>query len=186
MVGQLAKARGLRVIGVAGGADKCNLAVNEFGFDVCLNHRDYSDERELRKALQDVCPDGVDIYFENVAGKVMLAVTPLMNVGGRIPVCGMIGWYNSGALGANAGGDKDNLPKLWRTILVNRLSVNGFIISDHWEKYPQFLKEVSPMIESGQVSYKEDITVGLKNAPQAFMKMLEGGNFGKQIVQVKM
>lgn len=184
MVGQLAKARGLRVIGVAGSSEKCDLAVSTFGFDACLNHNDYQDEKSLRTALAGLCPNGVDIYFENVAGKVMLAVLPLMNVGGRIPVCGMISWYNAGALGANASGDKDNLPKLWRTILVNRLSVNGFIISDHWDKYPDFLKEAAPLLATSAVTYKEDITNGLENAPQAFRNLLKGGNFGKQIVKV--
>lgn len=184
MVGQIAKARGCRVVGVAGGAEKCAMAVDTFGFDECLDHRACADGREMRAALAEACPDGVDIYFENVAGKVLEGVLPLLNVGGRVPVCGMISWYNAGALGGNAGGEKDQLPKLWRTILVNRLHVHGFIISDHWNRYPEFLKEVGPMVGSGQVKFVEDIAEGLENAPQAFMGMLLGKNKGKQIVKV--
>lgn len=184
MVGQIAKLRGMRVVGIAGGAEKCATAVNTFGFDECLDHRAYEDAKDLRAALNAACPSGVDVYFENVGGKVFEAVLPLMNVGGRIPLCGMISWYNAGALGANAGGAKDNLPKLWRTILVNRLSVSGFIISDQWDQLPKFLQEVAPLVVSGKVKYIEDIADGIQNAPAAFMNMLMGGNHGKQIVKV--
>ena len=184
MVGQIAKAHGLRTVGIAGGAKKCALAVEKFGFDVCLDHTEYADGKAMRAAIAEHCPKGVDIYFENVAGKIFEGVLPLMNVGGRIPLCGLISWYNAGALGANAGGEKDNLPKLWRTILVNRLSVNGFIISDHWDRYGDFLRDVGPMLAKGQIAYQEDITEGLENAPRAFMGLLTGENFGKQIVKV--
>ena len=184
MVGQIARAQGLRVVGVAGGADKCAMAVEEFGFDACLDHRAHADGRALRAALAEACPKGVDIYFENVAGKVLEGVLPLMNVGGRIPVCGMISWYNEGALGADAGGAKDQLPKMWRTILVNRLHVHGFIISDHWADFPRFLREVGPMVADGRVRFVEDVAEGLENAPRAFMGLLEGRNRGKQIVKV--
>lgn len=184
MVGQIAKAAGCRVVGVAGGAEKCAMAVEEFGFDLCLDHRASADSREMRAALAEACPKGVDVYFENVAGKVLEGVLPLMNVGGRIPVCGMISWYNAGALGADAGGTKDQLPKMWRTILVNRLHVHGFIISDHWNDYPRFLREVAPMVAEGRLRYVEDVAEGLDKAPQAFMGMLQGKNRGKQIVKV--
>lgn len=184
MVGQVAKALGLRTVGIAGGAEKCALALEKFGFDVCLDHKEYADARAMRAAIAEQCPKGVDIYFENVAGKIFEAVLPLMNVGGRIPLCGLISWYNAGALGANAGGERDKLPKLWRTILVSRLSVNGFIISDHWDRYVDFLRDVGPMLTKGQISYQEDITEGLENAPRAFMGLLNGENFGKQIVKV--
>jgi NADPH-dependent curcumin reductase len=184
MVGQVAKSMGLRVVGIAGGADKCKMAIEEFGFDACLDHRAYEDAKTLRMALKDACPKGVDIYFENVAGKVLDAVLPLMNVGGRIPVCGMISWYNEGGLGLNAGGEKDQLPKLWRTILVNRLHVHGFIISDHWARFGDFLGAVGPMLASGQVKYVEDIAEGLAAAPAAFIGLLQGKNRGKQIVKV--
>ncbi|MBT26009.1 MAG: NADP-dependent oxidoreductase [Rhodobacteraceae bacterium] len=184
MVGQMAKHLGLRVVGIAGGAKKCALARDEFGFDECLDHRDYADAKELRAALAQACPDGVDIYFENVAGKVLEAVLPLMNVGGRIPLCGMIAWYNAGALGGDMTGTKDNLPKMWRTILVNRLHVHGFIISDHFNRLPEFLASAGPLVAQGKIKFIEDVAEGLENAPDAFMNMLRGGNFGKQIVKI--
>ncbi len=184
MVGQIAKSLGCRVIGIAGGADKCAMAVDTFGFDACLDHRAHDDAKSLRAALQAECPKGVDIYFENVAGKVLEAVLPCMNVGGRIPVCGMISWYNEGGLGMNAGGAKDQLPKLWRTILVNRLHVHGFIISDHWARFPEFMAQVAPMVADGRLAYVEDVAEGLAAAPDAFIGMLQGRNRGKQIVRV--
>ncbi len=184
MVGQIAKSLGCRVVGIAGGADKCAMAVEKFGFDACLDHRAHDDAKSLRAALQAECPKGVDIYFENVAGKVLEAVLPMMNVGGRIPVCGMISWYNAGGLGLNAGGEKDQLPKLWRTILVSRLHVHGFIISDHWARFPEFMAAVAPMVADGRLSYVEDVAEGLAAAPAAFIGMLQGRNHGKQIVRV--
>ncbi|MCV6604755.1 MAG: zinc-binding dehydrogenase, partial [Porticoccaceae bacterium] len=153
-----------------------------FGFDACLDHRAYENPKALRTALAEVCPDGIDIYFENVAGKVLEAVLPMMNTGGRIPLCGMVAWYNAGALGANQGGAVDQLPKLWRTILVKRLHVHGFIITDLWDQYDTFLREVAPLVATGKIRFIEDIAEGLENAPAAFIRMLEGGNKGKQIV----
>lgn len=184
MVGQLAKSLGLRTIGIAGGADKVALAKDTFGFDECLDHRAYPDARSLRAALQEAAPKGIDIYFENVGGKVLEAVIPLMNPHGRIPVCGMIAWYNAGGLGANAAADALSVPKLWRTILVNFLSVNGFIISNHWNRFPDFLKEVAPKVISGDIAVVEDIAEGLENAPRAFMGLLQGKNRGKQVVKL--
>jgi NADPH-dependent curcumin reductase CurA len=185
MVGQIAKANGLRAIGIAGGPDKCALAVKKFGFDDCLDHKAFEDSHSMEKALRELCPEGVDIYFENVAGKTLDAVLPLMNTGARIPVCGMISWYNAGALGANSGDDADKLPKMWRSILVKKMSVNGFIISDHWDRYGDFVRDVAPMVASGKIAYEEDIVTGLEKAPRAFMGLLEGKNFGKLIVKVK-
>lgn len=184
VVGQLAKIYGLRVVGVAGGAEKCAYAVDELGFDACLDHKNAADAKSLREKLHEACPDGVDIYFENVAGKTLEAVIPLMNLGGRIPVCGMITWYNSGGLGANSTAGANLLPLVWRTILVNRLRVQGFIISDHYDRFPAFVKEVSGHIGSGKLKYRESVTQGLKNAPQAFIDLLGGGNFGKQLVRL--
>ncbi len=183
MVGQLARLAGLRAVGIAGGADKCALATDTFGFDACLDHRAYATAADLRNALSAECPDGIDIYFENVGGKVLEAVIPLMNNFGRIPVCGMISWYNAGNLGAGA---TDELPGpfLWRNILVKFLSVNGFIISNHWDQYPQFLGEVGPKLASGEIRYLEDIAEGLENAPAAFMGLLQGRNVGKQVVKL--
>jgi NADPH-dependent curcumin reductase CurA len=184
MVGQLAKAQGLRAVGVAGGVDKCTMAVDNFGFDACVDHRAHGDVSSLRAALKKACPDGVDVYFENVGGPVLEATLPLMNRFGRIPLCGMIAWYNAGGLGENAGSDGLTAPKLWRNILVKHLSVTGFIISNHWDQYPTFINEVAPLIATGQIKYQEDITEGLENAPQAFMDLLTGGNTGKAIVKV--
>lgn len=184
LVGQLGKAYGLRVVGVAGGADKCRFATEELGFDACIDHRAAPDARGLRKLLAAACPDGVDIYFENVAGKTLKAVVPLMNEQGRIPVCGMISWYNSGGLGAGNTAGPNLLPQVWRTILVKRLSVRGFIISDHYDRFPAFIKEVSEHIREGRVKYRESISDGLEKAPDAFIELLRGENFGKQLVRI--
>lgn len=184
MVGQLARQKGLRAVGVAGGADKCAFAVKELGFDACIDHRAAGDAKALRKSLADACPDGIDIYFENVAGKTLEAVLPMMNVGGRMPLCGMIAWYNAGALGAGETAGPDRLPKVWRTILVNRLTVGGFIISDHFDRFGDFLAEIGPLVRDGKIAYREDVTEGLEQAPAAFIRMLQGKNFGKTLVKV--
>jgi NADPH-dependent curcumin reductase CurA len=184
MVGQVAKSLGLRTVAVAGGADKCKLAIEKFGFDACLDHRAYDNASDLRKALAAECPDGIDIYFENVGGKVLEAVFPLMNPHGRIPICGMISWYNAGGLGAGAAQEQLTGPALWRNILVKFLSVNGFIISNHWDRYPAFLGEIGPRVAKGEIAYLEDIAEGLENAPEAFMGLLQGKNVGKQIVKI--
>lgn len=183
MVGQLAKSLGLRTVGIAGGADKCALAIDTFGFDACIDHRAHPDARSLRAALKHAAPAGIDIYFENVGGKVLEAVMPLMNPHGRIPVCGMISWYNAGELGAGADAAL-SAPALWRPILVKFLSVNGFIISNHWDRFPAFLKEVAPKVQSGDIKVVEDIAEGLQSAPAAFIGLLEGGNVGKQVVKL--
>lgn len=184
MVGQVARLAGLRTVGVAGGADKCQMAIDTFGFDACLDHRAYGSAKELRAALAEQCPDGIDIYFENVGGKVLEAVMPLMNNHGRIPVCGMISWYNAGGLGAGASGEGITAPALWRTILVKFLSVNGFIISNHFDRFPQFLSEIGPKVASGEIRFVEDIAEGLENAPAAFIGLLDGKNMGKQVVKL--
>lgn len=184
MVGQIAKARGLRTVAIAGGADKCALATEKFGFDAAVDHRAFDDARSLRKALAEVCPDGIDIYFENVGGKVFEAVLPLMNRFGRIPVCGMIAGYNAGSLGGKAGEGPDQFPVFWRNLLVKHLTATGFIISNHFDQFPAFLQEVVPMLASGEVAYLEDIADGIENAPRAFMGLLNGKNVGKQIVKL--
>ncbi len=184
LVGQLGKAYGLNVVGVAGGPEKCKYAVDELGFDACLDHRAAADASTLRKQIAAACPKGVDIYFENVGGKTMKAVIPLMNVHGRIPICGMITQYNTGGPGSGQNEEPNMLPKVWRTILVNRLSLRGFIIFDHFDRYPDFIREVSGHIASGKVKYRETIAQGLESAPQAFIELLKGGNFGKQLVAI--
>lgn len=184
MVGQVAKLHGLRVVGIAGGAEKCQTATETYGFDACVDHNAYETASDLRKALQAHCPQGIDIYFENVGGKVLDAVLPMMNTFGRIPLCGMIAWYNAGGLGADAAMETLTGPRLWRTILVKHLSVNGFIISNHYDRYGAFLREVGPQLAAGKIAYQEDIAEGLENAPAAFRAMLTGGNKGKQIVKL--
>lgn len=178
LVGQLGKIYGLRVVGVAGGAEKCRYVVDELGFDACIDHR-AGDAKSLSAEIAQACPDGIDIYYENVGGKTLEAVIPHMNIASRIPVCGMIAWY-SGA------GDPEGamVKKLWRTILVNRIAVRGFIIFDHYDRLPAFTKEVGSYLRDGKIKYRETVAQGLENAPEAFMELLQGGNFGKQLVQI--
>lgn len=177
LVGQLAKIYGLRAVGVAGGPEKCAFAVDELGFDACIDHR----SENLQQELSTVCLDGVDIYFENVGGATLEAIIPLMNMFGRIPVCGMISWYN---LGAGEAPGPNLLPKVWRSILVNRLDVRGFIVTDHADRFGDFIKEVPGYIRDGRVKFRESVTEGLENAPSAFLEMLKGGNFGKTLVKI--
>ncbi|MFD1340927.1 NADP-dependent oxidoreductase [Litorisediminicola beolgyonensis] len=176
MVGQLARAQGLRTIAIAGGEEKCRIARETFGFDAAIDHRAHEDAGSLRAAIADAAPDGIDVYWENVGGRVLEAVLPLMNTHGRIPLCGAVAWYGA------TPGDTDHLPRAWRAILTKRLSVNGLIIFDHWHHYPEFLKEVGPKVAAGEIAYIEDVAEGLEAAPEAFISMLKGGNTGKQIV----
>lgn len=182
LVGQLAKIYGLRAVGVAGGADKCEYAVKELGFDACLDHRAAPDAETLRKQIAEACPNGVDIYFENVGGKTLEAVMPLMNIHGRIPICGMISYYEGNK--PTTAPTEDQLPKFWRSILVKRLALRGFIIFDHYDRFPAFLDEVSGYVRDGKVTYRESVTEGIENAPSAFLSLLKGGNFGKQLVKI--
>ncbi len=184
LVGQLGRIHGLRTVGVAGGAEKCAYAVEELGYDACVDHRAAPDADALRDELARACPNGVDIYYENVGGKTLDAVIGLMNIWGRIPICGMISQYNLGGLGMAGGTGPDRLPRLWRTILVQRLSVRGFIIFDHYDRFKDFQRDVSGYIRDGRVKYREWVTEGLENAPGAFLELLRGGNFGKALVKV--
>jgi len=177
MVGQLAKEKGLKVIGIAGGTDKCRLATDTFGFDVCLDHRAFEDASTLRNALHAAAPNGVDIYFENVGGKVLEAVFPLLNPHARIPLCGTIAWYNS------VQACELSLPQIWRATLVKFLHIQGFIIMNHWDRLPDFLAEVAPKVQDGRIKYLEDVVDGIENAPEAFIGLLEGRNKGKLVVQ---
>ncbi|WP_371060394.1 NADP-dependent oxidoreductase [Rhodosalinus sp. 5P4] len=179
MVGQLAKLKGLRAVGVAGGPEKCRIARETFGFDACIDHRAFKEAGALSAAIAEAAPDGIDIYFENVGGMVLDAVLPLLNDHARVPLCGTVAWYSGGA-----GGAQDRLPMLWRSILVRRLSVHGFIIFDHYDRYDAFLEEVAPMVEAGRIAHLEDVADGLESAPGAFVAMLKGGNTGKQLVRV--
>ena len=179
LVGQLAKAKGLRVIGVAGGPDKCRYAVDTLGFDACLDHRAAADARALGEEIKAAAPDGVDIYYENVGGKTLEAVLHCMNTWGRIVVCGMIAWYSGQGVA-----EAMPAPAVWRNILTRRLRVQGLIIFDHYDRLPAFLDEVAPMVSAGKIQFRETIAEGLDAAPDAFMGLLQGDNFGKQLVKV--
>jgi len=171
VVGQLAKIRACRAVGVAGSAEKCRYVVEELGFDACVNYK--SDD--LGAALRAVCPDGVDIYFDNVGGAVLAAVLRLINRGARIPLCGLISEYNAT--------DPPPGPNL-RPLLVNRATIRGFIVSDHSDRTGAFLQECAPLVRAGRLRYREDIVDGLDAAPRALIGLLEGRNFGKLIVRV--
>ncbi|MFG1796056.1 NADP-dependent oxidoreductase [Nocardia sp. NPDC049149] len=176
-VGQIAKIKGVRAVGIAGGPAKRAALLDDFGFDVALDHRapDFADQ------LKAAVPDGIDIYFENVAGPVADAVYPLLNTFARVPVCGQIALYNSS--GATEGPDR--LPDFYRRILTKSLTVRGFIQTEFVrELYPDFLREMAGWIAEGRVNYLEDVTEGLEHAPEAFIGMLEGRNFGKVVVKV--
>lgn len=175
LAGQLAKRAGLKVVGIAGGAEKCALAVENLGYDICLDHRD----PDLAAELATLTPQGVDCYFENVGGKVLEAVLPRMNLHGRIAVCGMVAWYSGQGMA-----EAMPLPKLWRTVLVKRLRIEGFLVFDRPERHKPFLAEVGPLVREGAIFYRETVAEGLEAAPEAFMAMLKGGNFGKQLVRV--
>lgn len=176
VVGQIARLKGCRVVGVAGSKEKCDYVTSDLGFDVCLNYKDADFPEQLAAA----CPKGVDIYYENVGGKVFQAVLPLLNTWARIPVCGMIAHYNATALPEGP----DKTPLLMRNILTKRLLVRGFIIFDHYADFPAFFDEMSNWLKEGAVRYREDMVEGLEAAPEAFMGLLEGGNFGKLVVRV--
>lgn len=177
MVGQIAKIKGCRVVGVAGGAEKCAWGVDALKLDACVDH--YS--QDFAEKLAAACPAGIDVYYENVGGKVFRAVLPLLNAHARIPVCGLISQYNE----AEAAAPVDSLPGLMRQILVKRLALRGFIISDGFEhRRPDFLDSMSGWLREGRIRYREDIVEGLENAPAAFLRLLAGGNFGKLVVRV--
>ena len=170
----LAKARDCRVVGIAGGPDKCAYATTELGMDACIDYKLHADASSLSKALKQACPDGIDGYFENVGGMVLDAVLTRMNAFGRIAVCGMIAGYNGAPLPLS-------YPAL---ILVSRLKVQGFIVSEHMEVWPDALKELGGLVASGRLRARESIAHGLAAAPEAFLGLLKGKNFGKQLVQL--
>ncbi len=172
--GALAKARGCRVVGIAGGKDKCDYVVNELGFDACVDYKQHADALSLSRALQAVCPQGIDGHFENVGGKVLDAVMLRTNAFARIAVCGMI-----------AGYDGAPLPMAYPAlILLNRMKVEGFIVSEHMEVWPQALQELRQLVGSGRFRPRETIAQGLELAPEAFLGLLKGKNFGKQLVKL--
>ncbi len=170
----LAKARGCRVVGIAGGTEKCRYAVEELGFDMCIDHRGHSDVKSLSEALQEACPNGIDGYFENVGGWIMDAVMLRMNAFSRIALCGMIAGYDGAPLPmAN--------PAL---ILINRMKIEGFIVSEHMEVWPEALKELGTLVGTGKLRPRETVAQGIAAAPEAFLGLLKGRNFGKQLVKL--
>lgn len=177
-VGQIAKIKGCRVVGVAGGAAKCAHVVDNLGFDACLDHT--SDD--FAEQLKDACPDGIDVYFENVGGKVLYAVLPLLNAFARMPVCGVVSWYNIPGLpdGPDFG------PAIMATILRMKVKVQGFIIFDSFpqETYLDFVRDMTGWLAEGRVQYKEQVVEGLENAPSALNDVLLGKSFGKMVVKV--
>jgi NADPH-dependent curcumin reductase CurA len=172
--GALAKARGCRAVGIAGGPEKCAYAVDELGFDACIDYKAHPDAKSLSRALKDACPDGIDGYFENVGGIILDAVMGRMNAFGRIAMCGMIAGYNGEPIPMAQ-------PQL---ILVSRLKIQGFIVSEHMELWPQALTELGTLVGSGKLRPRESIAEGLAAAPEAFFGLLKGKNFGKQLVKL--
>ena len=176
-VGQIAKLQGCRVVGIAGGTEKCRWAVDELGFDACVDHRSPALEDRLAAA----CPSGIDVYFENVGGKIFRSVVPLLNTHARVPVCGLISHYDPQAQAAPA----DWAAALMRTILVKRITLRGFIIfDDYGDRFDEFLGAMQAWLKDGRIKYREDIVHGLEQAPQAFLGLLAGRNFGKLVVRL--
>jgi len=177
LVGQIAKLKGCKVIGIAGGDTKCQYAVETLGFDYCLDHK--SDD--LAEQLKAVCSSGIDVYFENVGGKVFDAVMPLLNSSARIPLCGLISQYNATEL----PNGPDRMSLLMGTLLVKRIKMQGFIVfDDYGHRYPEFSQQMSTWLAAGEIKYKEHRVEGLENSVNAFIGLLKGENFGKLVVRV--
>jgi len=173
-VGQLAKARGCRVVGIAGGPEKCAQVVSELGFDACIDYKAHGDLKSLSKALKEACPDGIDGYFENVGGMILDAVMLRTNAFARMAFCGMIAGYNGAPI-----------PMAYPQLLLsNRMKVEGFIVSEHMEVWPEALKELGTLVAAGKFKYRETVAQGIASAPEAFLGLLKGKNFGKQLVKL--
>lgn len=176
-VGQIAKLMGCHVLGIAGGAEKCAFAVDALGFDACIDHK----SEFFAAELQTAAPKGIDVYFENVGGAVFDAVLPLLNTGARVPVCGLVSQYNATSLPAGP----DRLSVLMGQILRKRMTMRGFIIfQDFGHLYPEFAKAMGAWLQEGRMHYREDMVEGLEAAPQAFIGLLRGDNFGKRVIHV--
>ncbi|PML15042.1 NADP-dependent oxidoreductase [Vibrio breoganii] len=176
MVGQIAKIKGCRVVGIAGGEEKCRFAVDTLGFDACIDHK----ADDLTEQLTNACSDGIDVYFENVGGKVFDAVMPLLNTSARIPLCGLISQYNATSLPEGP----DRMSMLMGQLLVKRIKMQGFIIfDDYGHRYPEFAQQMMTWLSEGKITYNEHLVEGLENAPESFIGLLEGKNFGKLVVQ---
>ncbi len=176
-VGQIAKIKGARVVGIAGGAEKCAYAVEELGFDACIDHK----AEDFAEQLQAAVPDGIDVYFENVGGHVFKAVLPLLNPNARIPLCGLIALYNA----TEVPKDEGFAAYLMRTVLVQKIRMQGFIVFDDFgHLYPEFSRDMMAWIKQGKIKYREHLVEGLEQAPMAFNDLLQGRNFGKMVVKV--
>ncbi len=173
-VGQLARAKGCRVVGLAGGADKCAYVKGELGFDACIDHKAHRDFASLAEALDAAAPQGVDGLFENVGGLILDVVLSRMNAFGRVALCGMISGYDGQSLAINNA----------RLLLTQRLKLQGFIVSEHMPLWPAALKELSGLVVAGQLKYRESVAQGIAAAPEAFLGLLKGKNFGKQLVKL--
>lgn len=174
VVGQLAKRRGCRMVGLAGGSEKCRYVVDTLGFDACIDYKQHRDLTSLSAALQAACPNGIDGSFENVGGMTLDAVLQRMNAFGRIALCGMISGY-----------DGQPIPLLQpQLLLLSRLKLQGFIVSEHMELWPEALKELGGLVATGRLKFRESIAEGIEAAPQAFLGLLKGKNFGKQLVRL--
>jgi len=174
VVGQLAKIHGCRAVGIAGGPQKCRLVVDDYGFDACIDHKRFQDVDSLSAAIAQACPDGVDAVFENVGGIILDAVMQRCNAFARIALCGMIACYN---------GEPSPIRAPW-LILVKRLQVEGFVISEHMEVWPEALRELGMLVGSGTLKYRETVAQGIERAPEAFIGLLKGANLGKQLVRL--
>jgi len=177
LVGQIAKLKGCKVVGIAGGEEKCRSAVDELGFDLCVDHT----SPDLAEQLAKACDNGIDVYFENVGGKVFDAVLPLLNACARIPLCGMISQYNATELPEGP----DRMFALMGNLLVKRIKMQGFIVfDDYGHRYNEFSDDMSQWLADGKIKYREDLVEGLENAVESFGGLLEGKNFGKLVVRV--
>jgi NADPH-dependent curcumin reductase len=171
VVGQLAKRAGARVVGIAGGTDKCRFVEADLGFDACIDHR----SADLGAALDRACPQGIDVYWENVGGAVQQAVFPRLNDFGRMAMCGMVAEYND--VEPRPG------PNLMAAVR-KRIKIQGFIVSDQWQRFGEYRAMAAPLVRSGELKYREDIVEGLDRAPDAFIGLLQGRNFGKLLVKL--
>jgi NADPH-dependent curcumin reductase CurA len=177
LVGQIAKLKGCKVVGIAGGAEKCRSAVEDLGFDICLDHK----SPDFAAQLEQACDSGIDVYFENVGGKVFDAVLPLLNACARIPLCGMISQYNATELPEGP----DRMFSLMGNLLVKRIKMQGFIVfDDYGHRYNEFSQDMSQWLKDGKIKYREDLVEGLENTVESFIGLLEGKNFGKQVMRV--
>jgi NADPH-dependent curcumin reductase CurA len=170
VAGQLARIKGCRAVGIAGGKTKCDYVVNELGFDACVDYK----QADFYKLLKAATPKGIDIYFENVGGEILDAVLKRLNAGARIPLCGLISGYNGQPIPINNP----------FALLTSRAHLQGFIISDHLNLWPEAIKELGGYVVAGKIKYRETITAGIENAPRAFIGLLKGENFGKQLIKV--